>query len=359
MVATRTGPQQVTVRYRDGMERTVPVRRGQFVLDALREHGIPALHQCLSGTCGTCVARLAAGEMSMETDRLAVALLASERAEGLRLMCVSRPRGDCVIDLDYRFDLAESGPEIYPARVAALEQPAANVVKLVLELAAGDGFAFRGGQYARLQVPGDGQWRSYSFASAVSAVSAASAASASGDLPRLEFLVRLLPGGAMSGYLAGPAAVGDEILIEGPYGRFLLGDPGAPVIFVAGGTGLAPVIAMLDEIRVSTGGRPQILLSFGCATEENLFYLDELKLREFWMPNLEVRVSVETGAPKGSRFASGTPVDAFDAGDVKDPATMAYLCGPPGMIEAAHERLTGFGLSPDNIVAEEFAASGD
>lgn len=347
---SKGGSQRVTVRYRDGAERSVTVTDGQFVLDALREHGIPALHQCLSGICGTCVARLAAGDMSMKTDQLAVALLASERAEGLRLMCVSRPLGDCVLDLDYRFDLAESGPRTYPARVAALERPAANVVKLVLELAAGDGFAFRGGQYARLQVPGSGEWRSYSMASA---------ASAPGDPPRLEFLVRLLPDGAMSGYLAGRAAVGDKILMAGPYGRFLLGGLGAPVIFVAGGTGLAPVIAMLDTIRAWTGGRPQILLSFGCATEENLFYLDELKLREFWMPDLEVRVSVESGAPKGSRFASGTPVDALGAGDVKNPATKAYLCGPPGMIEAAHERLTGFGLSPDNIVAEEFAASGD
>jgi ferredoxin-NADP reductase len=115
---------------------------------------------------------------------------------------------------------------------------------------------------------------------------------------------------------------------------------------VAGGTGLAPVLSMIDGIRQWGGRKPQMLLSFGCATPDALFCLDELELRRQWLPTLEARISVDRGAE--GDLLSGSPVAALREGDVAGPDTVAYLCGPQPMIDAATQRLIELGVSLRN-----------
>ncbi|PKO58966.1 MAG: methane monooxygenase, partial [Betaproteobacteria bacterium HGW-Betaproteobacteria-19] len=100
---------------------------------------------------------------------------------------------------------------------------------------------------------------------------------------------------------------------------------------------------------------PPMLLSFGCATPDVLFYLDEIELRRQWLPTLEARVCVDRGA-NGS-FHEGSPVSALTAADVSEPDTVAYLCGPQGMIDAATTRLVELGVAPANIFSEQFVPS--
>ena len=119
---------------------------------------------------------------------------------------------------------------------------------------------------------------------------------------------------------------------------------------------LAPMMAMIDTIRAQPGRKPPLLLSFGCASPEGLFCRDELDLRRHWMPGLDVRLSVDRGeSAEGLRI--GNPVDVIIHQDVADPDTIAYLCGPPGLINAARAHLVGLGLKPENIHAEQFVAS--
>jgi benzoate/toluate 1,2-dioxygenase reductase subunit len=125
---------------------------------------------------------------------------------------------------------------------------------------------------------------------------------------------------------------------------------------IAGGTGLAPMLAMIDAIRARPGRKPKVLLSFGCQTPEGLFALDQLDLRRDWFPQLETRICVDRGAAAGVR--TGNPVEAIGAEDALPPDSVAYLCGPPGMIEAARRHLEALGLDPANIFAEHFTASG-
>ena len=113
---------------------------------------------------------------------------------------------------------------------------------------------------------------------------------------------------------------------------------------------------MLDAIRARPGIKPPVLLSFGCATPEGLFNLEELELRSHWMPALQARISVDAGDP-GAGWRIGNPVQAITAEDIRDPAGVAYLCGPPGMVRAAREHLERLGLDPANIHAEQFVAS--
>src|SRR5262249_14822256 len=153
-------------------------------------------------------------------------------------------------------------PHTLPATVAALKWPSPSVAELAVELPEDRGFTFQSGQYVRLRVPGAAEWRSYSMASTAR------------ELPRMEFLVRILSGGLFSEYLRSRCQPGDEIIVYGPLGAFILHSSRAPQIFVAGGTGLAPIMAMLDEIRCRPGPRPKMLLSFGCASEQQFFYRD-------------------------------------------------------------------------------------
>jgi benzoate/toluate 1,2-dioxygenase reductase subunit len=140
-------------------------------------------------------------------------------------------------------------------------------------------------------------------------------------------------------------------------GAFILHSGRAPQIFIAGGTGLAPILAMLDDIRYRPGPRPQMLLSFGCASEQQFFYRDELELRQWWMPELRVIMSADHVSNVDSGLLRGTPVAALEQKFISDPQTVAYLCGPPLMIEAARRRLIEMGVAPERIYAEQFVAS--
>lgn len=336
----------VTLRFQDGVEKQLSAAPGQSILDAAKEAGVRLVHQCMTGSCGTCVAKTVSGSVRMDSSR-GTSLLPSEHAEGLRLTCTSCAETDSVLTLDYASTLLDDPqPQLYHSSVVAREWVAPNVVKLSLQLADGAGFDFRSGQYVRLRVPGSDAWRSYSMASTAA------------DMPRVDLLLRVLEDGAMSNYLRERCQVGDALELEGPYGTFFWRSSKAQHILVAGGTGLAPMLAMLDDIRALPGKKPKVLLSFGCATEDNLFCLDELDVRAAWLPTLKNRISVSAPTP-GYRGVVGNPVSVIGPQDVVDPEAVAYLCGPPGMIEAARSHLESLGVKRENIYAEHFSASAE
>ncbi len=270
---------------------------------------------------------------------------ASERAAGQRLLCVSEAKGDCRFDIAYDSKAGASLPVEGHAFVNAIDRVAADVIRLELELAEGSWIDFRPGQFIQIKVPGSDAARSYSIATTPA------------DLPRIELLIRLLQGGVMSQWLLEKASTDDVLEITGPYGSFFLQDGiKAPHIMIAGGTGLAPMMSMIDTLRTRPGRKPQVLLSFGCQSGAGLFHRDVLELREHWLPTLDVVVSVDRApAPDGVRV--GNPVEAIGASGEVDPSSIAYLCGPPGMIAAAREHLAGLGLDRRNIHAEQFVAS--
>jgi len=343
--AAKSSSWSVTLHFEDGEERRIEVEREEFVLDAALRQGVPLVHQCRSGSCSTCIAQLIAGNIEMAPDR-ASSLLAGEAGEGKRLLCSSYARGDSAVRLHYPAALIYGAAQrTLRATVAALRWPSPTVAKFTLELPEGSGFTFQSGQYVRVRVPGAAEWRSYSMASTAR------------ELPRMDFLVRILSGGLFSEYLRSGCHPGDEITIHGPMGAFILHSGRVPQIFIAGGTGLAPIMAMLDEIRYRPGPRPQMLLSFGCASEQQFFYRDEVELRQWWMPELRVILSADYVANAGSGLLRGTPVAALEQERIIDPQTAAYLCGPPPMIEAARRRLIEMGVAPNRIYSEQFVAS--
>jgi len=343
--SSTTAPRRVTLRFEDGVEKQVEVGAEEFVLDAALRQEVPLVHQCRSGSCSTCVGSVVSGTLEMVRDR-ALALIASEIADGKRLLCSSHARSDAVVRLHYPSSLIYEGESrVFEARVAGVDWPAPSVARLSITVDRRAGVAFRPGQYVRIKVPGTQQWRSYSMSSTPR------------DAPKMEFLVRIIAGGVMSEYLRQGAREGDSVEVEGPLGAFIL-HPGKGLhVFVAGGTGLAPILAMLDAIRRGTGPRPRMLLSFGCASDKTFFYRDEIELRRWWMPQLELRLSADRVEDSAAGLIQGTPVDALGSQPITDPDAAAYLCGPPPMIEAARRRLAELGVPGDRVYAEQFVPS--
>jgi len=336
--------QRVTLQFEDEVEKQIEVRDDEFVLDAALRQGVPLVYQCRSGSCSTCVGRMVSGSIEMVRDR-ALSLLVAEIAEGKRLLCSSHALATSVVRLQYPSSLIYGEERrSFEARLTGVEWPVPSVAKLAIAVDRRAHISFNAGQYVRIKVPGTEEWRSYSMCSTPR------------ELPRMEFLVRIIPGGVMSEYLR-QARPGERLQVEGPLGAFIL-HPGKGLhVFVAGGTGLAPILAMIDEIRRASGPKPKLLLSFGCASDANFFYRDEIELRQWWIPQLEVRLSADRVEDSNSGLLQGTPVDAIGAEPITDLNASAYLCGPPPMIEAARRRLAELGMSPERIYAERFVAS--
>jgi benzoate/toluate 1,2-dioxygenase reductase subunit len=334
---------EVSLRFRDGVTTSVSVSAGQSVLDAALAAGVPLMHQCRSGSCSSCEAKLVDGTAHMRAGASST-LLRSEFEAGERLLCLTHAESDCTFDLSYASDAGAASAVKAHAFIDDIERLAPNVVRLTLELADGDWLDFKPGQFLQVRVPGVGVTRSYSPASTPA------------ELPKLELIVRLLADGAMSTWLEHQAKPGDVLELEGPFGSFFLREEiRAPHILVAGGTGLAPIMSMLDTICRYSSRRPPVLLSFGCANPDALFCLDELEARRHWLPRLSTRISVDRGAT--GDLLQGTPVQALLDDDANHEDTVAYLCGPPSMIDAARRRLESIGLRRDNIFAEQFTPS--
>ncbi|EOG4615711.1 2Fe-2S iron-sulfur cluster-binding protein [Pseudomonas aeruginosa] len=173
---------QVTFNFADGVSRSLVVAADASILDAALAAKVPLLYQCRSGSCSSCVAQLADGEAHTRPGASST-LLASEYANGQRLLCVCQAQSDCSFDLAYGSEVVVAAAVRVNAFIDSIDRIASNVVRLTLELAEGDWLAFRPGQFMQIEVPGFGVLRSYS------------PSSTSASLPKLEFLVRLLPGG--------------------------------------------------------------------------------------------------------------------------------------------------------------------
>ncbi len=333
---------QVTFRFSDGVEYHAISQPGELLLDVARKNDVPVTWQCLTGSCGSCICKVEEGEVSSDTGRL-LSLLPSEAKEGLRLSCAALADSDCVVELDYPSTFSEDHEAHQDTgTVTELEWVNHNTVRLVMELPEDTAFEdFEAGQYVQLQVPGTEEWRSYSMSSTVK------------ELPEMTFYIRVLESGVMSDYLRERCQVGDQIPVDGAYGVFYLREEKVPQIMIAGGTGLAPMLSMIDTLRQNNFRRKPVILAFGCSHEKDLFALDELEMRSDWMPNLDVRTCVSR--PEGEWDGNQCRAQfAITADDITDEDTLAYLCGPPAMTEDAKTRLISLGVKAENIHVELF-----
>jgi len=331
----------VTLLFEDGRAVQVEARDGETVHAAALRHKVRLETDCLEGACATCKAFCASGEFELG-EYVEEALSPEERAAGYTLACQMRATGPCVLEFPYPSTraLARVPPVVRDARVVAVTPLAGRVVQL--DLAVEGAFPYLAGQYVHLHVPGAGVTRSYSMAGRPGA-----------DAP-LSFQVKLLEAGAMSDYVASRARPGDTVRLEGPFGHFYLRMPSRPILMVAGGTGLAPMLAMLDALVHAGAPTVPVILLRGAQSPDEVYgdpHLQALAARGL---AVDVRTVVVAG-DAGWRQPTGHVTDHLQAADAID--RDVYLCGPPAMIEAARTKLAGFGVPASRVRAERFVAS--
>lgn len=328
----------------EGADRVdIACRDDEDVITAALRQGYLLLSDCREGSCSTCRGFLVDGDYDQLLTHSPHALTDAEEEDGLILACRLQPASDLEIDFDYPADRVgryEEGTRT--GQIVESERLSDTVARIVVRTnASQDPFDWDPGQYVQVTLPTVGVTRAYSMANAPDG---------SRDL---EFLIRLLPEGRFSGHIAAGLAKGEPVRVRGPHGQFIFREDPKPV-FVAGGTGLAPVLAILRSLERSAPDT-EVTVVFGVNAEADLFGVAELSALNDVLPNLDVLITVEQPTSSWTG-AAGKVTDHLG---IADPARSYYLCGPPGMVSAVEERLAGDGVHRDRIHVERFLETGD
>lgn len=332
---------QVALSFEDGVTRFITVADGQTVADASYRARINIPLDCRDGACGTCKAFCESGEYDGGTY-IADALSPEEATSGYVLPCSMTARSDLVLQIASTSAVAKTRAATYTGRITRLDRLSATTVAFTVETDQRDRLAFLPGQYVNLAVPGTDVTRSYSFSSAP-------------DDKSLTFLVKITPGGIMSGYLSERASVGDELTFTGPNGSFFLRESDRPALLLAGGTGLAPILSILRKLREDGTSRP-IHLVYGVSSDEDVVELATLEEIAAGMPTLTWDHCVSD--PDSTATNRGYVMSLIRPEHLHDGDVAVYLCGPPPMVEAVRQHFAAAGVEPTGFYYEKFALSG-
>jgi benzoate/toluate 1,2-dioxygenase reductase component len=333
---------QIALTFEDGVTRFIENREGELVADASYRSRINIPLDCRDGVCGTCKSFCESGEYELGDYVEGEAMTEDEEAEGYVLTCQMTPLSDCVIQIPATSDVAKVGVSSHEGTVAAIDVLSETTTQLSIALNDPGALGFLPGQYVNIQIPGTDQTRSYSFSSGPGA-------------SEVTFLLRNTPTGALATYCRERGKVGDRVEFQGPLGSFYLRPVKRPVLFLAGGTGLAPFLAMLDKLG-QDGAEHPVHMIFGVTNDPDLVKVDELENYTKTVPGFSYTCTI---ADEGSSYPNKGYVTRYieqehlNGGDVD-----VYLCGPPPMVDAVRGFLTAQSVTPTNFYYEKFSGTG-
>lgn len=315
----------------------------ETVLDAALRHGHPLPYGCRNGGCGACMGQILEGELDYGSERPA-ALSAEDQARGLAIFCQARAASDLIIEVKEIAAAKDLTIKTLPALVQKKEQLAEDVIRLYLKLPQNERMQFLAGQYIDILLK-DGRKRSFSIANTPL------------DDQLLELHIRHVEGGDFTGYIFDQLREKDVLRIDGPHGNFFLReDSTRPKIFVAGGTGFAPVKSIL-EIAFAEQLTQPMSLYWGVRAEKDL-YLQTLPQQ--WAKdhsNFQF-VPVLSEAPTqwvGKRgYVHETVIAELEEKGEDFSAYDVYVCGPPVMVKAAFSAFRERGLDEAHFYSDAF-----
>ena len=314
----------------DGENLVAAAERAGWVLPA----------SCRAGVCGSCEGVVCAGDFVLPGRNDDGAVLAAPAA-AVKL-CRARPRSDMRIAPREVRPVAAASLKPIAAKVMRVDKPAAEVAVLKLRFPAGQRAKFRAGQYLKVLLD-DGQERCFSMANPPH----------SND--GVELHVRYLPGGRFAEAVFHALKPGDVVTLRLPLGDFWLRETDKPIVFIAGGTGFAPVQSMVEDILRRKIERP-VYVYVGGRTPE-LLYRDALARQ--WVakrPGLAYVPVVSSPLP-GDGW-SGRTGRVHEAA-IEDLVSLAghevYACGAPAMVAAARDAFVRHGLAPSDFFCDAFA----
>lgn len=315
------------------------VRTGESVLEAAQRAGLALPYSCLAGVCGSCKASLVAGDVVYPRNP-PVALNASERARHQVLLCQALPASDLTLLAREVASVADMPRRVLALTVGQKRRLATDVMQLILQPPPGERLNRLAGQYLDVLLA-DGKRRAFSIANAPE-----------GDA-HIELHIRHVAGGGFTGHVFDVLQPGDVLRVEGPLGTFVpREDSERPLLFVAGGTGFAPVKALIEHF-LHLGTRRSLQLYWGARRTEELY---QASLPQQWMrqfPNFRY-VPVVSDPEFSNGLRSGFVHEAVLADHPDLSGFDIYMSGPPAMIDASRRSFVPAGLDEDRLYYDSF-----
>jgi len=325
----------------------IEVDEEQTVLRAAAEQGIMLMHGCKEGQCASCKSFVLDGD-DIELDRYSTfALPDYEKDEGFTLLCRAHVFEDVRIELlNFDEDMIRSGLPIQQAvaEVVSIKPVTHDMRHLVVKLIEPTEIKFFPGQYMDISVPGSEATRSFSMANTTSR-----------DNGQLEFVIKVYPDGLFSSFLDNRLSVGDRLDLTGPFGVFTLREGhDERLVFLGGGAGMAPILALLRSMA-ERGINRKAIFYYGARTRKDLCFEDELHALEEALPNFTYRPALSEEEWDGE---TGLITDVVKRHEQNLKGAHAYVCGPPPMVEAAMVVLGQLGVAEKQIYFDKFTTTG-
>jgi p-cymene monooxygenase electron transfer component len=334
---SRRGPHRVDLRP-GGASFTVG--RSQTVLECALAAGIAYPHDCTVGTCGSCRSRLVEGKVDAITP-FGYTLSKEELASGFILACQAVPESDLTIEVD----LVAAGATAVRCAARIVEtRDLTHDIKLVT-WECEKPIPYRAGQYMNVSWPGGPGARSYSFSTAPDTAGSR----------QVSTFIRKVPSGSFTERLFADDLTSMPFEIEAPHGGFWLREGEGPILLVAGGSGLSPLIIVLEDALVR-GVRRRALLLFGGRAERDLYWLAEIDaIASRWQGGFDFWPVLSEEPVAGMRSGMVTqeiPAAIEELGG--SAGLQAYLCGPPAMIDAGVAAIAATGVDLADIHYDKF-----
>ncbi|WP_445292873.1 benzoate 1,2-dioxygenase electron transfer component BenC [Corynebacterium sp. H113] len=337
-----TSNHSVALAFEDGITRFIDCAEDQTVADAAYQAKINIPFDCRDGACGTCKAFCESGDFD-EGSFVDEALTPEEFDEGYCLPCQMKPLSDIVLQVATTSAAAKTGASTFEGTVTDVRPLSDSTFHLEVELDTPTELNFLPGQYINITVPGSDQTRSYSFSSGPKE-------------GKQSFLIKNTPGGLMTNWLADTAKVGDRLTMTGPFGSFFLREPVNPILLLAGGTGLAPILSILEQLANDELLDVPVRLIYGATFDHDVVQLERIESYKESLPDFDY--SVVVADKESTAELKGYVTDHCDADEhLHNGEADIYLCGPPPMVEAVRTFLNNQDNPPENFFFEKFNPS--
>ncbi len=310
----------------------------ETLVEAARKSGITLEHSCLSGRCSSCKVMVDSGLSEPTTAE--ISLSEKEKEAGYILSCIRKPKSDMSIQAEDLSEYGISTPKTLPAKINKIEKLTEDVIKVELRLPPNQLLNFIAGQYVNV-IKGNIK-RSYSVGSS---------ARVNGHI---DLFIKKYPGGLLSNYWFNEAKVNDLLRIEGPRGTFFMRNNSGfeNIIFLATGTGIAPVKSILESLSVSREDfkHKNIYLFWGVRNYMDLF----------WSPEniaLDINYFPVLSREKIPKTYEGHVQNVFLSEKVELSKSIVYACGSNEMILESKIVLIEKGLPKNNFYSDAFVTS--
>lgn len=332
----------IALQFEDGVTCFINCNENEKLSDAAYRQKVNIPLDCRDGACGTCRGLCESGDYDLpESSYIEDALTPEDAANRQILACQMKPKSDCVVKIPASSAVCKTAVGQFPGVISELNKVSDSTISFSIKLDQPEKLSFLPGQYVNVEIPGTSETRSYSFSSPPGSSLAS-------------FVIRNVPNGKMSTYLSNQDNLGQAIKFSGPYGSFYLRPLIRPVLMLAGGTGIAPFLSMLDVIAEKGSDYP-IKMVFGVTNDIDLVEIEHLEKIKAKLPNFEFKTCV--ASESSEHPLKGYVTQHVDASWLNQGNVDIYLCGPVAMVDAVKGWLDKEGITPANFLFEKFSAT--